>query len=79
MNESPVYGKCTVSPDSGVALDTDFTVLTDSESLFLSETGEKGEAKSSFVVNESPVYGKCTVSPDSGVALETDFTVHCTD
>ena len=26
MNESPVYGKCTVSPDSGVALDTDFTV-----------------------------------------------------
>ena len=51
----------------------------ESNLLFLSEAGEKGEAKSSFVVNESPVYGKCTVSPDSGVALETDFTVHCTD
>ena len=26
MNESPVYGKFTVSSDSGVALDSDFTV-----------------------------------------------------
>ena len=26
VNESPVYGKCTVSPETGVALETDFTV-----------------------------------------------------
>ena len=26
VNVSPVYGKCTVSPDTGVALETDFRV-----------------------------------------------------
>jgi len=27
VNESPVFGKCTILPDSGVEMDTEFNVL----------------------------------------------------
>ena len=68
VNISPVYGKCTVSPEQGVALETDFRVhCTDWREYQVYRTLDKlRQEKTNNVVSEQVRYkSSCTCTEAS--------------